>query len=313
MADVVRCFIFINTSIVLLLTCTFHACNSKELVTNEATRSSNNIKIDFTTNYYESVQGESPKRDVITEIGVDKAPSQRLLHLGKLRQPHYISKKNMVADKQKATKSHKKHHNKNLTGGKRSQVSGQDEMKDGLLGNPEHGKSKDQQAVKRQHFENQHESEEHHHLDERPILGRCDINEKCKAEQYCQGRFCFKCRKALEHCYANGQCCQGMECQYGYCAKGISAGMPGTYCDKAKDCKGSEACCILEMSVDHHNAICKPMLEQHETCGPINLFHQITEYRAHNEPFCGPCKQGLACKSVGIFGHHSVCLPEGGD
>ena len=29
-----------------------------------------------------------------------------------------------------------------------------------------------------------------------------------------------------------------MECQYGYCAKGISAGMPGTYCDKAKDCKG---------------------------------------------------------------------------
>ena len=77
-----------------------------------------------------------------------------------------------------------------------------------------------------------------HHMDERPILGHCDINRQCKAEQYCEGMYCYKCRKDEEHCYANGQCCQGMECQYGYCAKGVTAGMPGTYCDKAKDCKG---------------------------------------------------------------------------
>jgi len=165
----------------------------------------------------------------------------------------------------------------------------------------------DQRAVKR--F-----MDDGHHMDERPILGHCDINRQCKAEQYCEGMYCYKCRKDEEHCYANGQCCQGMECQYGYCAKGVTAGMPGTYCDKAKDCKGPFACCIFEMSVDHHNPICKPMLEEHETCGPINLFHQIcSEYRAQNEPICGPCKPGLACKSVGIHGHHSICLPEGGD
>ena len=81
--------------------------------------------------------------------------------------------------------------------------------------------------------------EEGHHLDERPILGRCDINKQCKSDQYCEGIYCYKCRKAEEHCYANGQCCQGAECQYGYCAGGVSAGMPGTYCDKSKDCIGT--------------------------------------------------------------------------
>ena len=62
---------------------------------------------------------------------------------------------------------------------------------------------------------------------------------------------------------------------------------------------GADACCILEISIDPHNPLCKPMLDIHETCGPINLFHQIFEDRAHNEPICGPCKPGLACKSVG--------------
>eukprot|EP00794_Sanderia_malayensis_P012828 gene12828-14144_t len=191
----------------------------------------------------------------------------------------------------------------------RSKVAGKDQMDMGLLQVPLMHRNRADDSIKRYHVEDDHQLG---HLDERPVVGRCDINKQCKADQYCDGIFCFKCRKDLEHCYANGQCCQGSECQYGYCAKGASAGMPGTYCDKAKDCKG-DSCCILEMSVDHHNAICKPMLEEHETCGPINLFHQITEYRAHSEPICGPCKQGLACKSIGIHGHHSVCLPEGGD
>ncbi|XP_066923327.1 dickkopf-related protein 3-like [Clytia hemisphaerica] len=147
------------------------------------------------------------------------------------------------------------------------------------------------------------------HDDTREILGRCDINKKCEASQYCDGMFCYKCRTEGHHCDLNGECCAGSECQFGICTKGAAQGDPGTFCDIAKDCKGKDVCCIREISISHHHSICKLMLNEHESCGPINLFHQDT-MRAHMEPICGPCKAGLSCKGVGIFGRHSICLPE---
>ena len=61
---------------------------------------------------------------------------------------------------------------------------------------------------------------------------------------------------------------------------------------------GADVCCIRELSISHHHSICKLTLNEHESCGPINLFHQDT-MRAHMEPICGPCKAGLSCKGVG--------------
>ena len=87
-------------------------------------------------------------------------------------------------------------------------------------------------------------------------------------------------------------------CQYGRCTKGVKQGEPGTYCDKTKDCLGSSSCCIREITVNPHASVCKPMLEEFESCGPINLFHQIY-MGGMVEPACGPCKTGLQCKNVG--------------
>ena len=148
-----------------------------------------------------------------------------------------------------------------------------------------------------------------HGDDHRTILGHCSITEKCKKGEYCDGMYCFACKAAGDHCDLNGECCDGSECQYGICSKGVKPGMPGTFCDLAKDCTGPDSCCIHEMSISEHHSVCKPMLEEHESCGPINLFHQDI-LRAHMEPVCGPCKPGLACKGVGILGRHSICLPE---
>ena len=58
-------------------------------------------------------------------------------------------------------------------------------------------------------------------------------------------------------------------------------------------------CCIREISVSRLHSICKPMLEEHESCGPINLFHQEITTNSHVEPVCGPCKPDLSCKAVG--------------
>lgn len=142
----------------------------------------------------------------------------------------------------------------------------------------------------------------------RVVQGRCDINKQCPDSQYCDGMFCFIFKKEGDNCDLNGECEKGSECQFGLCTKGIKMGDPGTFCDLARDCKGENQCCIRELSISKHTSICKPMLKEHESCGPINLFHQA-EQKAHVEPLCGPCEKGLACKGIGIFGRHSVCLP----
>jgi len=141
------------------------------------------------------------------------------------------------------------------------------------------------------------------------IEGRCDVYKLCPDTEYCDGMFCYKCKSVGDHCDLNGECCTGSECQYGYCASGVQAGHPGTFCDLSKDCKGEDVCCIHEISVSQIHSICKPMLSEHESCGPINLFHQDV-MKANLEPICGPCKKGLSCKGVGILGRHSICLPD---
>ncbi|XP_047127235.1 dickkopf-related protein 3 isoform X1 [Hydra vulgaris] len=140
------------------------------------------------------------------------------------------------------------------------------------------------------------------------IYGRCDINQQCIPGYFCDGMFCYKCHQEGQTCNLNGVCCEGSECQYGICTKGVKAGDAGTFCDLSKDCTGSLMCCIREMSINRLHSICKPMLEEHESCGPINLFHQEITTNAHVEPMCGPCKPGLSCQAVGIHGQHNVCL-----
>ena len=95
-----------------------------------------------------------------------------------------------------------------------------------------------------------------------------------------------------------GTCCEGYVCQYGHCTKGVKEGEPGTYCDRTSDCLGKESCCVREISVNPHTSVCKPMLNEFESCGPINLFHHVYD-GGMVEPDCGPCKVGLQCKNVG--------------
>ena len=95
-----------------------------------------------------------------------------------------------------------------------------------------------------------------------------------------------------------GTCCEGFTCQYGHCTKGVKEGEPGTYCDRTSDCLGKESCCVREISINPHTSLCKPLLDEFESCGPINLFHHIYN-GGMVEPDCGPCKAGLQCKNVG--------------
>ncbi|EDO50019.1 predicted protein, partial [Nematostella vectensis] len=125
----------------------------------------------------------------------------------------------------------------------------------------------------------------------------CNINKPCPKDQFCDVHMCRSCLHESTPCHFIGTCCQGFVCQYGQCTKGVKQGMPGTYCDKTSECD-ENSCCVRELSLSTRNSVCKPMLNEYESCGPINLFHQVyTDGRV--EPVCGPCKQGLQCKNVG--------------
>ncbi|KXJ12743.1 Dickkopf-related protein 3 [Exaiptasia diaphana] len=136
----------------------------------------------------------------------------------------------------------------------------------------------------------------------------CNVNKACLADQFCDFHVCRSCLRENLACHFIGTCCKGLACQYGRCTKNVQQGSPGTYCDKASDCDSS-SCCIREISVNPKTSVCKPMLDEYESCGPINLFRQI--YNGGKvEPACGPCKPGLQCKNVGTIGLHFVCLKE---
>lgn len=137
----------------------------------------------------------------------------------------------------------------------------------------------------------------------------CNVNKDCPAGKFCDVHTCRACLHERAACHFIGTCCEGYACQYGQCTKGVEQGEPGTYCDRTSDCLGKESCCIREISVNPHTSMCKPMLDEFESCGPINLFHHVYT-GGMVEPDCGPCKVGLQCKNVGTNGLHFICLKE---
>jgi len=140
----------------------------------------------------------------------------------------------------------------------------------------------------------------------------CNVHKPCPdANKYCHMFLCVDCLKENVACTQNGQCCPGTECTYGRCKKGSSKGKEGTFCDRQKDCVGSNLCCVREPAINPVISICKPALDEHQTCGPYNQFRTVY-IGGTVQPVCGPCKQGLVCKQVGIFGVHEICLPSGG-
>jgi len=140
----------------------------------------------------------------------------------------------------------------------------------------------------------------------------CNVHKPCpEPTKYCHMFLCVDCLKENVACTQNGQCCPGTECTYGRCKKGSAKGKEGTFCDRQKDCSGPDLCCVREPAINPVISICKPALDEHETCGPYNQFRTVY-IGGTVQPVCGPCKQGLVCKQVGIFGVHEICLPSGG-
>lgn len=138
----------------------------------------------------------------------------------------------------------------------------------------------------------------------------CNAHKQCKdAAKYCHMFLCVDCLKENVACTQNGQCCPSSECVYGRCKSGASPGLAGTFCDRQSDCKDPDLCCVREPSINPIISICKPALDEHQTCGPYNQYRTVY-IGGTVQPACGPCKQGLTCKQVGIFGVHQVCLPE---
>lgn len=72
----------------------------------------------------------------------------------------------------------------------------------------------------------------------------------------------------------------------------------GTFCDRQKDCTDPDLCCVLEPAVNPIITICKPALDEHQTCGPYNQFRAMYKHGFIDQA-CGPCKQDLVCKDVG--------------
>jgi len=137
----------------------------------------------------------------------------------------------------------------------------------------------------------------------------CNVHKPCPdADKYCHMFLCVSCSKENVACTLNGQCCHGT-CKYGRCAKGASKGDAGTFCDRQQDCTGPELCCAREPAINPVISICKPALDEQETCGPYNQFRTVY-IGGTIQPVCGPCKAGLTCKQVGEFGVHEICTKE---
>lgn len=138
----------------------------------------------------------------------------------------------------------------------------------------------------------------------------CNAHKQCKDPvKYCHMFLCVDCLKENVACTQNGQCCPSSECIYGRCKTGATAGQAGSFCDRQSDCKDQDLCCVREAAINPAISICKPALDEHQTCGPYNQYRTLY-IGGTVQPACGPCKQGLTCKQVGIFGVHQVCLPE---
>lgn len=137
----------------------------------------------------------------------------------------------------------------------------------------------------------------------------CNAHKPCDKGKYCHMFLCVHCLKENVACTQNGQCCEG-QCTYGRCKKDAGEGAPGTFCDRHEDCKDpAGSCCVREPAINPHISICKPPLEENMVCGPINFFRNVY-IGAQVQKACGPCKEKLMCKQVGIFGVHEICTKE---
>lgn len=138
----------------------------------------------------------------------------------------------------------------------------------------------------------------------------CNSQKKCEKGKYCHMFLCVDCLKENVACTQNGQCCvdQGLFCVYGRCKAGSSKGAAGTFCDRQSDCKEADTCCVREPAINPAISVCKPALDEHQTCGPYNQYRAVY-IGGTVQAACGPCKQDLTCKQVGIFGVHQICLP----
>jgi len=137
----------------------------------------------------------------------------------------------------------------------------------------------------------------------------CNAHKPCDPARYCHMFLCVHCLKENVACTQNGQCCHG-QCTYGRCKKDAVAGSPGTFCDRHDDCRDPPGtCCVRESAINPHISVCKPPLEENMVCGPINFFKNVY-IGAQVQQACGPCKAGLVCKQVGIFGVHEICVKE---
>lgn len=137
----------------------------------------------------------------------------------------------------------------------------------------------------------------------------CNAHKPCDTAKYCHMFLCVHCLKENVACTQNGQCCHG-QCTYGRCKKDAAPGAPGTFCDRHDDCKDPPGtCCVREPAINPHISVCKPPLEENMVCGPINFFKNVY-IGAQVQKACGPCKAGLVCKQVGIFGVHEICVKE---
>ncbi|KAL9984562.1 hypothetical protein ACROYT_G006871 [Oculina patagonica] len=130
----------------------------------------------------------------------------------------------------------------------------------------------------------------------------CNAHKPCPSGKYCHFFLCVKCLGENVPCNDKGQCCRG-QCTYGRCKRSSVPGEPGTFCNRKRDCRG-DSCCVRDTAVNLHKSICKPPLGENMVCGPINFFKNVYV----GDEVCGPCKPGLVCKQVGIFGVHEICV-----
>lgn len=72
----------------------------------------------------------------------------------------------------------------------------------------------------------------------------------------------------------------------------------GTFCDRQSDCEEDDTCCVREPAVNPAISICKPALDEHQTCGPYNQYRAVY-IGGTVQAACGPCKSDLTCKQVG--------------
>jgi len=141
---------------------------------------------------------------------------------------------------------------------------------------------------------------------------QCSGKKQCSTGKYCDP-MASKCRKKLSEgatCVLKDQCAgEGIICIWGRCNK-AKAGDPGTFCKHNTDCKGDSSC-NMRRSISPYHPVCSPRLDVGSVCGrsnPLRNLFTIASSREEEEDR-NPCKKGLKCIIVGMFGT-KLCVSE---